>query len=148
MQPTTTSHVTQAEKDRIQKEKEEEEARIAAEEEAARVAEERKFNEAHDDALRQFFRCADYTKYQEEGPKKGECAADECKERQKVMIKGKCEDCPEYSITDPNDNTKCLEDYCGLGELVTRDGVCLRCIQYTRPAEDGKSCVKDPCGER
>ena len=83
----------------------------------------------------------------------GICGYNQCTEREILDIDGYCKPCGDYeypSIGESMDeimsgaNTICLST-CEIGQMITKEGVCEKCQDYTTVSEDGRECITPIC---
>lgn len=88
--------------------------------------------------------CPVFTRRQE----KGNCAADACKDTDKVLEDGTCSACPAYERGQGNEQEMCGPDRCDTGQILLPNGQCDQCGLYGHPDDQGKICVSDKCKKR
>ena len=88
--------------------------------------------------------------YEYATPDKKTCKTPKCSWRQKILMTGKCEDCPPHTSSKMKDGQKkCEKEECEDDEMLSKLGVCVKCRQYTRPVlPDAMSCEMPDCKYR
>jgi hypothetical protein len=65
------------------------------------------------------------------------CEKKECADREKLGEDGFCQPCDDYFITNPDNEQQCILKVCDNAKsIVSKEGTCSACEEYTHPDED------------